>query len=145
MKAKYFDKDRIKIGKAPYLALLSLGESYSKLLECEFDNRVKLSLHWCGKFNVEVPDSHCSIFEIIIQNKTGTTWGKEPSEKDMFFFKKEEALLRFAALNKEFHDRYGNERDNIESHVLESDIDDFGEPEVPKDIPATKSKNMGCW
>lgn len=124
-----------------------MGKAYSEIEAISFnDGKIVLSIDWVGIFEDIVPKCHCGIFRVNISDMIDGKLVTEPiqgsrcfstisSAKDKFNFMRADMAAKFGVW---VCDENGND-------VEVNDIDDFGEVEVPKDQPKTKSRNLGCW
>lgn len=148
MANKYFDKNGKKISKSLFLDRLNLGESYSNLRQMILgDGKIRIAVEWWGgPFDTDTPDEHCNFYLVWVRNLVNGKWFSEPlSAKDRFndFIAAEKRWLQLA------HD-YGIKHgegimSSTQAQTVIDDLEDYGEPEVPKDIPKTKSAKLGMW
>ncbi|MGZ8173000.1 hypothetical protein [Methylobacter sp.] len=146
MANKYYDKDGVPVSKKAYEALLALGDDYSKMKEIDYGT-VRLSLNWAGViFSNRVPDEHCLIYRVVIENNVNGRWIPEPYNMVNNYRFLKNAEERFSVLNHQFRAQYGpGTPGKVLIKESKEDITDYGEPAVKKDVPKTKSKNSGAW
>ena len=148
MANKYIDNQGRKITSRQYLHVHSLGKAYSQLKELDFDGSARLSIDWEGSFDGAIPDYLLTPFRVNVAMKSVT--GKfitEPCPHDMRFRTLKAAMTMFEVVSDELEAKFGMGLNTAFPLFKgkEDDIADFGEADVPKDQPRTKSKNLGCW
>lgn len=155
MANKYFNAQGERVNFSTHKQLVAQGEEYSVLKRVEYDG-IRLSIVWRGIFDATIPDEHCAIYQIVIHNRVSTPmgsfdkWIAEPGDPKLDRFAHyDRALIRFDSVRGFLDSKrgagveLGETKARAEEQV--DDIEDYGEPEVPKDQPKTKSKNLGMW
>ena len=146
---KFFNREGKRCSLRDWLSInkiLPINESI-------IGDRLKITLDHHGEFDANIPDLYCNIFRVHIWNlldwgSMGSSWKKEPFDVKNGFHTYNEALERYEVVRKELSEKRPTDlvtNKHCQTITSDDDISDYGEPEVPKDMPKTKSKNVGSW